>query len=210
MRFLASDQQDGARPEDHGAGRTHARASRLQALREPVAAQFALGHARIEALPLETRDVIRAGNGAITAADAFFRRPGDDAGFRYPCAALRKGQPGSTSRIEALHALAFHKGVSGPVFGLVELDDVAGEIVEVRRRLVQRVTARIGRSVIRLGTSSHTGLAANAYAGVIEQSNGGAGNGDVSSPPAAFELPSSWPRQPALRPWRCSRLVLAE
>ena len=101
-------QQDCARTEDHGAGGTNAGASRLQPFLQPVAAQLALGHAGVVPLPLKTRDVIRAGDSAVAAADTFLGRPTHDAGLRFLVQSL-EGTAGRASGIETLHALALHE-----------------------------------------------------------------------------------------------------
>src|ERR1035441_44624 len=80
--ILGIEQQDRARSKDHSVGRTHACASRLQTFFQAVFAQLALGHARIESHPLETRNVKRARDGAVTTADALVGVPLDDPALR--------------------------------------------------------------------------------------------------------------------------------
>src|SRR5208282_6910289 len=75
-------QQHWTRAKNHGTGRAHARASRLQSLGQAIFAELALGHARIESHPLKTRNVIWAGNRAVAAPNAFVGLPADHAGFR--------------------------------------------------------------------------------------------------------------------------------
>src|ERR1700751_5675053 len=72
---LGLQQQHRSRSKSHSACRTHAGASRLQPFFQPVAAKLALGDARIESLPLETRNVVWASDRAVATANAFLRRP---------------------------------------------------------------------------------------------------------------------------------------
>src|ERR1039458_8423248 len=140
--------------------------------------QFALGHARIESLPLKARNVIGAGDGAIAAADALIRIPPHDAGFLVLVQSL-KWTACRASRIQTVHALAFHKRERRAIFGLIELDDVAGYIIQIRRRLMEVVAASIGRSVICLCTRSYASFATDADAGIVEQPHSRIRNGDV-------------------------------
>ena len=86
-----------------------------------------------------------------------------------------EGTAGRTGRIQTLHALALHKRKRRPIFWLIELDNVAGEFVQISRRLMQLVAADVRRGVIGLGTSRFASLAADADAGVVEQSDGSIG-----------------------------------
>src|SRR6202140_1171296 len=128
--LLGIEQQHRARPENYGARRADARATRLQAFIQTIPAQFALSYAGIESHPLKLRNLIRACDGAVAASNALVGGPFDHAAFRIFVQRL-EGTTRRTSRIEALHALPFHEGVRGAVFRLVELDDVAGKIVQV-------------------------------------------------------------------------------
>src|SRR5947209_5395171 len=112
-----------------------------------MAAQFALRDSRIEAHPLKTRDVVRACDRAVTAADALGFVPANRAGFRILVQSLERAS-GSTSRLQAVHALALDERRRAAVRRFVEFDYVTGEIVEIVRRLVQAIAASIGRRVI--------------------------------------------------------------
>src|SRR5271165_412757 len=103
---LGLHQQHRPRSEDHRTRRADAGASRLQAFFQPLAAQFAFGHARVITLPLEARNVIRTGDRAVTAANALVGGPADDARFRILVQRLERASRG-TCGIETLHALAF-------------------------------------------------------------------------------------------------------
>src|SRR5208282_247321 len=108
--------------------------------------------ARIESLPLKTRHVIGTGDGAIAAANTFLRRPTHNAGFRILVQSL-EGTAGSARGIETVHALALHERGRRAVLWFIQLDNVAGEIVEVGGGLVQGIAAGIGGRIVRLGAS---------------------------------------------------------
>src|ERR1700739_4668874 len=100
-----------------------------------MTAEFTLRAPGIEAGPLEARDVIRARDCAVPAPDAFLGGPADDATFRVLMQGLER-TTGCARRIQAMHALSLHEGEGRSVLGLVELDDVARNLVQVGRRLV--------------------------------------------------------------------------
>jgi len=93
---------------------------------------------------------------------------------------------GRTRRIEAVHALPLHKGERRAVLRLVQLDDVAGHVVQVGGRLVQRIAARIRRRVVGFRASRYASLAADADGGIVEQSEGGIRNRDSLGPQCLF------------------------
>src|SRR5579863_10331958 len=105
--FLGLRKQDRARTKNYRAGRAHAGASRFLAFLQPMVAQLAFRDARIVALPLKTRHVIRTSNCAVTAADAFVGGPGHDATLRILMQSL-EWAAGSAGRIETMHALTFY------------------------------------------------------------------------------------------------------
>ena len=116
--------------------------------------------------------MIRASDRAIAAADALLGGPGDDAALRILVQSLKWASRGAC-RIKTVHALPLHERKCGAVLRLVELDDIARQIVEVRWRLMQIVAAGIRRCVVGFRASCDAGLAANADAGVIKQADGG-------------------------------------
>src|SRR5208282_1369188 len=168
-------EQNRARTVNYSASGAHAGASGLEAFLQTIAAQLAFRDARVVSLPLETRDVIGTGDGAVPAADAFVGGPAHDAGLRIFVESL-EGTARSASGIQALHALALHKRIGRSIFWLVKLDDVAGEFVEIGGRLMQLVAANILGSVVGLGAGCLTGFTTDADAGVVKQSDSGAGN----------------------------------
>jgi len=168
-------QQNRTRTKNYSSGGAHGGASRLEAFFEPIAAQLALCNARVVSLPLETRDVIRAGDSAVAAADTLVGRPTDDAGFRILMQSL-EGTTRSACGIQTLHALALHKRIGRSVFWLVELDDVAGELVQIGGRLMQLVAANVLGSIVGLGAGCLTGFTTDADAGVVKQSDCSAGD----------------------------------
>src|SRR5690348_11497674 len=105
-----------------------------------MAAQFAFRNSRVEPDPLEAGNVIGASDCAVAAADALGFVPTNGPGLRILVQRL-KGTASSTGRLEAVHALALNKRSGTAIRRLVELDYVAGEIVEIVGRLVQAVAA---------------------------------------------------------------------
>src|ERR1700722_2722254 len=168
--LLGFGQKSCTRPENYRPCRTNGSAARLEAPLQSVAAQFAFCNARIVSLPLETGDVIGAGDGAVTATNAFVGCPADDARLRVFVQGL-EGTTCGASRIQTLHALPLHKRVRRSVFRFIEFNDVAGEFVQISRGLMQVVTADILRRVVSLGTSRLASLASDTDAGVIQQSD---------------------------------------
>src|SRR5579864_7145600 len=125
---LGLQQEHGARAKNHGARWPHAGTSRLEAFLQSVTAKFALRYTWIETCPLKTRNVKRAGDRAVAAADAFVGGPADYAGLRILMQGLERTSC-CARRIQAMHTLALHEREGRPVVRLVELNDVAGDIV---------------------------------------------------------------------------------
>src|SRR5581483_7942920 len=155
---LRFEQQHRPGPKDHRSSRTYARASRLQALVQARATQLALRHARIKSFPLESRHVIWARDRAVPASDTLLLGPTDDPALGILMECL-KWTSRRTCWIQTVHALPLHVREDRSVLFLVELDHVAGEIVQVRRRLVQPVAAGIRRRPVRLRTRRYARLA---------------------------------------------------
>lgn len=105
---LGFAKERGAGAEDDRASGTDGGAAGFQAVLQASATEFALGDARVITLPLESGNVIRTGDGAISAADAFVGCPADDAGFGIFVKRL-EGATGGARGIETMHALAFHE-----------------------------------------------------------------------------------------------------
>src|SRR5215467_3523314 len=102
--ILGFQQENRAGPEDDSSRWANAGASRLQSCFQPMAAQLALCHPGIEARPLKSRDLVRAGDGAITTANALFCSPAHDAALRIFMQSLKRTS--SCARwIQAVHAL---------------------------------------------------------------------------------------------------------
>ena len=114
---------------------------------------------------------------AIAAANAFLGRPADNASFRILVQGL-EWAAGGASGIETMHALTLHKRKCRAIFWFIELDDIAGDVVQVRGRLMERVGARVGRSIVGLGAGGHASLATDADGGVVQQSHGRIGDGN--------------------------------
>jgi len=126
-------------------------------------------------LPLKARHVVGTGDRAIAAADAFLGGPAHDARLGIFVQRLER-TPSRAGGIETVHALPLHERGRRAILRFVELDNVAGEIVEVVGRLMQRVPARIGRRIVGFGAGRLAGFATDANAGVVEQSDRGAGD----------------------------------
>src|SRR5579864_1046122 len=125
---LGLQQEHRAGPKNHGARWTHTGASGLEAFLQSVTAKFALRYTWIETCPLKARNMKRAGDRAVAAADAFVGGPADYAGLRIFVQGLERTSC-CARRIQAMHTLALHEREGRPVVRLVELNDVAGDIV---------------------------------------------------------------------------------